>query len=130
MKASHSPAAGGPVLPALKAKDFALLHGTLLLYAASSVFAKYAGLAMVAQETVSAVFWLGLELLALLAYTVLWQLTLRRMPLNFAYSNKAVCTLWICLLGVLLFGETMTLGKAVGILVTLAGVCLVVTDHE
>ena len=52
------------------------------------------------------------------------------MPLSFAFSNKAVCTLWSCLFGLIFFGESMTLGKAIGIVVVLVGVWLVVSDHE
>ena len=52
------------------------------------------------------------------------------MPLNFAYSNKGVCTLWTALLGLAFFGEQMTFGKAAGLAAVLAGVALVVTDHE
>ena len=44
--------------------------------------------------------------------------------------NKGICTLWTALLGILLFGETITWGKALGIVVVLIGVLLVVTDHE
>ena len=59
-----------------------------------------------------------------------WQQVLKRMPLNFAYSNKGVCTLWTALFGLAFFGEQMTWGKAAGLVVVLAGVALVVTDHE
>ena len=72
----------------------------------------------------------GAEAAALLAYSLLWQLVLRRMPLSFAYSNKGVCTLWTALFGLAFFGEQMTWGKAAGLVVVLAGVALVVTDHE
>ncbi len=107
-----------------------LLHGTLFLYAVVSVFAKLAGNNMAAQEAPRTLLFLGLEVLALLAYSILWQQTLKRMPLSFAYSNKGVCTLWTALFGLLFFGEKLTLGKAVGIVVVLIGVCLVVTDHD
>ena len=110
-------------------KSFLLLHGALLLYAGVSVLGKNAANALSVQHTPGILLWFGLEFLALLVYTVLWQKALGRMPLNFAYSNKGICTLWTCLFGVLLFGETLTAGKAVGILVVLAGVYLVVTDH-
>ncbi len=50
------------------------------------------------------------------------------MPLSFAYSNKAVCMLWSCLFGLTFFQETLTWGKAAGILVALAGVWLVVSE--
>lgn len=111
-------------------KGFALLHGTLLLYSVVSVFAKLAGVRMAEASWTLTLVFLALEAFTLLLYSVLWQQVLKRMPLNFAYSNKGVCTLWTALYGVLLFGESITLGKAVGILVVLIGVLLVVTDHE
>ena len=107
-----------------------LLHGTLLIYAVVSVFAKLAGLRLAAQEAGTTLVFLAAEAAALLAYSLLWQRVLRRMPLNFAYSNKGVCTLWTALAGVLVIGEPFTWGKAAGLVVVLAGVTLVVTDHE
>lgn len=107
-----------------------LLHGALLLYAIVSVFAKLAGIQMAQAQLWPTLLFLGLEAFALLVYSVLWQQVLKRMELTFAYSNKGVCTLWTALFGLFFFGESLTLGKAVGILVVLAGVLLVVTDHE
>ena len=111
-------------------RDMLLLHGTMLIYALTGVFAKAAGLNMGEGSWTLTLLFLGLEVLALAAYSVLWQQALKRMPLSFAYSNKGVCTLWTALMGLFIFGESLTLGKAVGILVVLAGVWLVVTDHE
>ena len=111
-------------------KDFLLLHLTLLLYAVASVFAKAAGGNLAARDYSPTVIFLVLEAVTLGVYAVLWQQTLKRMPLSFAYSNKAVCTLWSCLFGLLFFGESLTLGKALGIVVVLAGVWLVVSEHE
>ena len=104
-----------------------MLHGTLLVYAVVSVFAKLAG---TASGVATALVFLALEVLALGVYSVLWQQVLKRMELNFAYSNKGICTLWTALAGLLFFGEQLTLGKAAGICVVLIGVLLVVTDHE
>ena len=111
-------------------KPFLLLHGTLLIYAVVSVFAKFAGIHMAESNWWLTLVFLGLEAFTLVVYSVLWQQVLKRMPLNFAYSNKGVCTLWTALFGLLLFGETITWGKALGIVVVLIGVLLVVTDHE
>ncbi|MDD3336126.1 MAG: transporter [Eubacteriales bacterium] len=111
-------------------KPMLLLHGTLLLYAVVSVFGKLAGIGMSMENTSMTFTMLGLELLTLAVYSVLWQQVLKRMPLHFAYSNKGVCTLWTCMFGILFFGEALTWGKAAGILVVLIGVWLVVTDHE
>lgn len=127
-------ASGAQAQPQASAKvplnAFLLLHGTLLLYAVVSLFGKYAGVNLAAQQTVPALTFLGLEFAALVVYAALWQQTLKRMPLSFAYSNKAVCTLWSCLFGLVFFGETLTWGKAIGILIVLVGVWLVVSDHD
>jgi len=111
-------------------KDFLLLHLTLLLYAIVSVLGKYAGVNLAIQATTLALLFMALEFLALGVYAVLWQQTLKRMPLSFAYSNKGVCTLWACLFGIVFFGESLTWGKGIGIVVVLLGVWLVVSDHE
>lgn len=111
-------------------KNMTMLHGTLLIYSVTSVFAKLAGLQMGAGSWLPTLLFLGLEMLALVIYSVLWQQVLKRMPLSFAYSNKGICTLWTAVFGLVFFGETLTLGKALGILVVLIGVLLVVTDHE
>lgn len=107
-----------------------LLHGTLLLYATVGVFTKLASGALSLDQIPRAILFFGLALLVMLGYTVLWQQVLKRMPLSFAYSNKGVCTLWTCLMGLCFFGESMTWGKALGLAVVLVGVTLVVTDHE
>ena len=117
-------------LPKANLRSMLMLHGTLLIYSVVSVFAKYAGIHMVDGSVALTLVFLALEAFALLVYSVLWQQVLKRMELTFAYSNKGICTLWTALFGLLLFGESLTLGKAVGIAVVLIGVWLVVTDHE
>ena len=111
-----------------------LLHGSLrsipgvhiheCLKTCDDLLLRYGGHEQAAGVTLEA------EAAALLAYSLLWQQVLRRMPLNFAYSNKGVCTLWTALFGLAFFGEQMTFGKAAGLAAVLAGVALVVTDHE
>lgn len=108
---------------------FLLLHGTLLLYAVVTVLTKLASGYLGQANWPMTLLFLFFSVAALGAYSLLWQQVLKRMPLNFAYSNKGVCTLWTCLFGILFFGESLTLGKAAGILVVLLGVWLVVTDH-
>ncbi len=113
-----------------KPRDMLMLHGTLFLYAVVSVFAKLAGLRMGEGLWFQTAVFLGLEVLTLGVYSILWQQVLKRMPLSFAFANKGVCTLWTALFGLIFFGESLTWGKALGILVVLIGVALVVTDHE
>ena len=107
-----------------------LLLATLLLYSVVSVFAKLSGTALESGNTTGSLLFLGLEFVSLVVYSLLWQLVLKRWPLNVAYAAKGLCPLWTCLFGILLFQEPLTFGKALGILVVLCGVYLVVTDHE
>ncbi len=107
-----------------------LLFLTLLLYSVVSVLAKYSGNAMAAGDNPTALLFLVLEFAALVVYSLLWQVVLKRLPLNVAYASKGICTLFTCLFGILLFREPLTLGKALGTLIVLGGVYLVVTDHE
>ncbi len=116
--------------PARRKGALLLLFFTLLMYSACSVFAKLSGNAMEAGDTTGFLVFLALEFLMLVVYSLLWQFVLKQLPLNVAYASKALCTLWTCLFGILLFHEGITLGKALGLLLVLGGVYLVVTDHE
>lgn len=107
-----------------------LLHGTLLLYVFASVFAKYAGNALNQKAMPLALLFLFLEFLFLFIYSYLWQQVLKRMPLNFAYTNKAICTIWTVIFAIFCFGESLTLQKGIGIFIVLVGVLLVVSDNE
>jgi multidrug transporter EmrE-like cation transporter len=107
-----------------------LLLATLLLYSVVSVFAKLSGNALAAGNSAASLVFLGLEFLALVVYSLLWQVVLKHLPLNVAYASKGLCTLWTCLFGILLFQEAITLGKLLGTLLVLGGVYLVVTDPE
>ncbi len=120
-------------------KAFLLLHITLVLYSVSALFGSLSGKSMSAllggllSGTVAdwaALWYLIAEFVCLLVYAFLWQQTLKRMPLTFAYANKAVCLVWTTLFGILLFGESMTWGKAVGLAVVLIGVGVVTSEHE
>jgi len=107
-----------------------LLHATLLIYSMASIFAKLSSNQLNLENDTGALVFLALEFVALAVYSLLWQVVLKRMPLNVAYSSKALSTLWTWLLCFILLHESITLGKAIGIVLVLAGVYLVVTDHE
>ena len=107
-----------------------LLHATLLIYSMASIFAKLSSNQLNLENDTGALLFLVLEFVALAVYSLLWQIVLKRMPLNVAYSSKALSTLWTWLLCFILLQESITLGKAMGIALVLAGVYLVVTDHE
>ena len=99
-----------------------VLHVMLAIYALSGVLLKMAG----NESFLSFRFCLfyGLVLLLLGLYAIGWQQIIKRMPLTKAYANKAVSVVWACIYGVIFFRETITVGKVIGGLVTIAGVSL------
>lgn len=111
-----------------KYKDFIFLHAILLMQSISSVCSKLAS----QQEFMSMkfIFFYGLLLVILMAYAVLWQRVLKKMKLVTAYANKSITIIWGLIWGVLLFNETVTIPKVLGILVIVLGVYFVVTGEE
>ncbi|MBM6817578.1 transporter [Olsenella uli] len=57
-------------------------------------------------------------------YAIGWQQVIKRLPLTYAYANKAVTVLWGIVWGVLLFQEQVSPLKVLGALIVLAGVVL------
>ena len=72
----------------------------------------------------------GIVLANLGCYAVLWQQILKKIPLTSAYANKAVTIVWGLVWGLIFFGEVITIGKVIGSLLIIAGVMIVVTEHE
>ncbi len=103
-----------------------LLHGLLLVYSLGGICSKLAA----QSEFLSLRFFLlyGAVLLILAIYALVWQQILKRLPLVTAYANKAVTVLWGLLWGLLFFGETITVQKALGAAVIICGIILVVKE--
>ena len=57
-------------------------------------------------------------------YAIGWQQVIKRLPLTFAYANKAVTVAWGIVWGMLLFNERVSPLKLLGALIVLAGVAL------
>lgn len=111
-----------------KIKDFVFLHMLLFMQSVSSVCSKLAS----QQEFLSAKFIMlyGILLAILVVYALLWQKVLKKMKLVTAYANKSITIIWGLIWGVLLFNETVTINKILGILVIILGVYFVVTGEE
>lgn len=112
----------------VKIKDLILLHALMLIYSFSGVFSKLAS----KQSPLSFkfIFFYGMVLLILFVYAIFWQQVLKRMPLNVAFANKGVLTVWGLIWGALLFGEQIRVNMIIGCLLVLGGIYLVVSDHE
>lgn len=105
-----------------EAKALVALHVLLAVYSLSSVCAKLAsGFEFMSFDFIGC--YAGM--IALLGvYAVGWQQIIKRLPLTYAYANKAVTVLWGIVWGMLLFHEQVSALKLLGAAVVLAGVVL------
>lgn len=112
-----------------KYRTLFLLHLLLMVYSMSGIFSKLAA----GQPFLSIRFCLyyGAILVLLALYAVGWQQIIKRIPLTLAFANKAVTTIWGLIWGVLFFGENVTMGKILGVVLVVAGVVVFsTTDKE
>ncbi len=103
-------------------KSIGGLHILLLLYSLSSVCSKFAS-----EETFLSVrfcLFYGASLAILAVYALAWQQILKRLPLTFAYANKAAGLIWNLLWGLLLFHEVLTWKKLLSALCIMGGIVL------
>lgn len=103
-------------------KSFILLHIALLIYAATNVFAKMASFE--SGLTFNYILFVGLQLMCLGIYAVLWQFVLKDMSLTVAYANKGIVIIYGALIGLLLFNESISIKNVVGMLVIIAGIII------
>ena len=109
-------------------KIIMLLHLLLMIYSTSGIFSKLAA----KEQFLSFQFCLyyACMILILGVYAVGWQQIIKRMPLTTAFANKAVCTIWGSVWGILFFKERFSIGKAIGIILIVFGIILFATDGE
>jgi drug/metabolite transporter (DMT)-like permease len=109
-------------------RHYALLHALLLLYSVYALLCKFAA----AEPFLSPPFLLlyGGALMVLAGYALFWQVILKHLPLNTAFSNKAIVVVWGMLWGAVFFSESITLPKIIGAALVMAGIWLVVQDER
>lgn len=103
-------------------KDILMLQAVFFIYSINSVVANLAS----RQEAFSIRFLLfyGLEAAILGIYALLWQQIIKKFELSIAYANKAVVLIWAMIWGAVLFKEQITLSKAAGIFIVIAGIVI------
>ena len=111
-----------------KIKYLMALHIELLLFSLGGVCTKMAS----QYDFLSFwfIFFYGLVILNLGVYAIVWQQIIKKLPLNTAYSNKAITIVWGILWGFLFFREQITWNMIVGALIVIVGVVLVVRADE
>ncbi len=105
-----------------KKKYFIYLHILLVLYSLSAVFSKLASVEPFLSLKFCVFYGLVLFLLAL--YALCWQQIIKHLPLTVAYANKAITVVWGIIWGLLIFGEKLTPGKALGAVFVICGIVL------
>ena len=100
-------------------RDIIFLQFVVIVFTISSIVAKFAS----GQEVMTFGFFLfyGLEVAVLGIYAILWQQVIKKFDLSIAYANKAMTLLWSLLWSVLIFRDSVTPAKVVGVLLVIAG---------
>lgn len=111
-----------------KIKSFIELHMLLAIYSLGGICSKLAG----QYEFLSFwfIFFYGLVILNLGMYAIVWQQIIKKLPLNTAYSNKAVTIAWGILWGFLFFKEKIKWNMILGAVIVIIGVIIVVRADE
>ena len=106
----------------LSIKNLLFLQGVVMIFSLVSVLSKFAS-----DESFTSIRFLlffGAELMVLGIYAVLWQQVIKRFDISIAYANKAMVLLWGLLWSVIIFREQITVQKALGVLIVIAGVVI------
>lgn len=111
-----------------KLKYYIALHVELLLFSLGGVCTKLAG-----QHKFFSfwfIFFYGLVILNLGVYAIVWQQIIKKLPLNTAYSNKAITIVWGILWGFVFFQEQIKWNMLLGAAIVILGVIVVVRADE
>ncbi len=107
---------------------FIILHIELLLFSLGGMCTKMA--AQYKFLSLGFILFYGLVILNLGVYAIVWQQIIKKLPLNTAYSNKAVTIAWGILWGFLFFQETIKWNMILGAAIVILGVIIVVRADE
>ena len=106
-------------------KKYILLYGAFFIYSLVAVCSKYASM----QSTfIKICFFLGLEIVFLGLYAIIWQQVLKNFSLVTAMASKGSVVILNLLWSVLLFSEKITLFNVIGAAVIIFGIWMVSTD--
>ena len=104
----------------MKLKDFLFSQFTVLIFSIGSLFSKFASFE--AFLSWRYIFFMGLMVMTLGIYAVLYQQVLKKMSLTTAYANKGTTIVWSIILGYLVFHEQITVVNFIGAMIVMAGI--------
>ena len=110
-----------------KLKTIIKLQAVVVVYTFASIFSKLAS----GEDFLSTKFilFLGLELVVLFLYALLWQQVIKKTELSVAYANREMYLLWSLLWAVLFFHNEVTPANIAGCLLVIAGT-FVITGED
>lgn len=104
------------------------LHILLALSSVSGVFSKLAANAQFLSLRFCLLYGCMIAILGI--YAIGWQQIIKRLPLTTAFANRAASTVWGTIWGILIFSETISFMKVVGIVLIVLGIILFSTEKE
>ncbi len=107
---------------------YIVLHILFFMYSLCGISSKLAGRSE--PFSLQFFFFYGIVLLNMFIYAILWQQVLGMVSLVTAYANKAVTVLWGLIWGILIFGESITINKLVGVVIIVVGIVVVVRSDD
>lgn len=110
-----------------KLKTIIKLQAVVVLYTFAGIFSKLAS----GESLFSLKFFIfmGMELLMLFVYALLWQQVIKKTELSVAYANREMYLLWSLLWAVVFFHNDVTPANVIGCLLVIAGT-LIITGEE
>lgn len=109
-------------------KDYFILHVSIFIYSLSAIFSKLASECNFL--SFEYILFLGLQVLVLGVFAILWQQAIKPFKASVAYSNKSITMLWTLLFSTCFFGETITFFNIIGAMLIVVGVILVVNSND
>lgn len=109
----------------IKIRDYVILYGAFLVYSFSAVFAKMASRQ---NMLTNVIFFMGLEVILLGIYALIWQQALKRFPLVVAMSSKGITVIMTMIWAVVFFHEHITVRNIVGAGIIILGIWMVSSD--
>ena len=107
-------------------KKYALLYGAFVIYSFVAICSKYAS----AQSSIVKMgVFLGLEIVFLGIYAIVWQQVLRHFSLITAMANKGVVVILNLMWSIILFGESIGIFNVIGAVVIIFGIWMVSSDE-
>lgn len=111
-----------------KLKPMILLHIIVFIMSTAGIFSKLA--AGEPMFSIRFIVFYACEIVILGIYALGWQQVIKSVPLTTAFANKSVGILWTTIWGVVLFNETLSAGKVIGIMMVLIGSILFSLDKK